>query len=35
MQPIEPSRNKDGLKAGDEIVANALEFSSAVAGQGK
>jgi cobalt-zinc-cadmium efflux system membrane fusion protein len=35
MQPIEPLRNKDGLKAGDTIVANALEFSSAVAEQGK
>jgi len=35
MQPIEPLRNKDGLKAGDAIVANALEFSSAVAEQGK
>jgi cobalt-zinc-cadmium efflux system membrane fusion protein len=35
MQPIEPSRNKDGLKAGEAIVANALEFSSAVAEQGK
>jgi membrane fusion protein, heavy metal efflux system len=35
MQPIEPSQNKDGLKAGEEIVANALEFSSAVAEQGK
>ncbi len=30
MQPIQ-----DGLKAGEEIVANALEFSSAVAEQGK
>ena len=30
MQPI-----LDGLKAGEEIVANALEFSSAVAEQGK
>jgi cobalt-zinc-cadmium efflux system membrane fusion protein len=35
MQPIEPLRNKDGLKAGDGIAANALEFSSAVAEQGK
>jgi membrane fusion protein, heavy metal efflux system len=35
MQPIDQFSNKDGLKAGDEIVANALEFSSAVAGQGK
>ncbi len=35
MQPIEPLRNMDGLKTGDEIVANALEFSSAVAEQGK
>jgi len=35
MQPIEPSENKDGLQAGHEIVANALEFSSAVAEQGK
>jgi membrane fusion protein, heavy metal efflux system len=35
MQPIEPLENKDGLKTGDEIVANALEFSSAVAEQGK
>lgn len=35
MQPIEPSPSKDGLHAGDEIVANALEFSSAVAEQGK
>jgi membrane fusion protein, heavy metal efflux system len=35
MQPIEPLRNKDGLKAGEAIVANALEFSSAVAEQGK
>jgi hypothetical protein len=35
MQPIEPSRNKDGLKAGEAIVANALEFSSAVAEQSK
>ncbi len=35
MQPIEPLQNKDGLKAGEEIVANALEFSSAVAEQGK
>jgi len=26
---------EDGLKAGEEIVANALEFSSAVAEQGK
>lgn len=30
MQPIQ-----DGLKAGEEIVANALEFSSAIAEQGK
>jgi cobalt-zinc-cadmium efflux system membrane fusion protein len=30
MQPI-----RDGLKAGDSIVGNALEFSSAVAEQGK
>jgi cobalt-zinc-cadmium efflux system membrane fusion protein len=30
IQPI-----RDGLKAGDSIVANALEFSSAVAEQGK
>ena len=30
MQPIQ-----DGLKEGEEIVANALEFSSAVAEQGK
>jgi cobalt-zinc-cadmium efflux system membrane fusion protein len=30
MQPI-----RDGLKAGEAIVANALEFSSAVAEQGK
>jgi len=30
MQPI-----RDGLRAGDEIVANALEFASAVAEQGK
>ena len=30
MQPI-----RDGLKAGDSIVENALEFSSAVAEQGK
>jgi membrane fusion protein, heavy metal efflux system len=30
MQPIQ-----DGLKAGEEVVANALEFSSAVAEQGK
>jgi len=35
MQPIDQFSNKDGLKAGDEIVANALEFSSAVAEQGK
>jgi membrane fusion protein, heavy metal efflux system len=35
MQPIDQLSNKDGLKAGDEIVANALEFSSAVAEQGK
>jgi hypothetical protein len=35
MQPIEPLRNNDGLKAGEQIVANALEFSSAVAEQGK
>jgi cobalt-zinc-cadmium efflux system membrane fusion protein len=35
LQPIEPLQNKDGLKAGDEIVANALEFSSAVAEQGR
>jgi membrane fusion protein, heavy metal efflux system len=35
MQPIEPLQNKDGLKAGEQIVANALEFSSAVAEQGK
>jgi cobalt-zinc-cadmium efflux system membrane fusion protein len=35
MQPIQPSGNKDELKDGKEIVANALEFSSAVAGQGK
>lgn len=35
VQPIEPSRNNDGLKAGQQIVANALEFSSAVAEQGK
>ncbi len=35
MQPIEPLRNMDGLKTGDEIVANALAFSSAVAEQGK
>jgi cobalt-zinc-cadmium efflux system membrane fusion protein len=30
MQPVQ-----DGLKAGEEIVTNALEFSSAVAEQGK
>ena len=30
MQPIQ-----DGVKAGEEVVANALEFSSAVAEQGK
>jgi cobalt-zinc-cadmium efflux system membrane fusion protein len=30
MQPI-----RDGLRAGDEIVANALEFASAIAEQGK
>ncbi len=30
MQPIQ-----EGFKAGDEVVANALEFSSAVAEQGK
>jgi hypothetical protein len=30
MQPIQ-----EGLKAGEEIVTNALEFSSAVAEQGK
>lgn len=30
MQPI-----ADGVKAGDEVVANALEFSSAVTGQSK
>ena len=35
MEPIEPLQNKDGLKPGDEIAANALEFSSAVAEQGK
>jgi cobalt-zinc-cadmium efflux system membrane fusion protein len=35
MQPIQPSGSKDELKDGKEIVANALEFSSAVAGQGK
>jgi len=35
MQPIDQFSTKDGLKAGDEIVANALEFSSAVAEQGK
>ncbi|MGA8538305.1 MAG: efflux RND transporter periplasmic adaptor subunit [Terriglobales bacterium] len=35
MQPIELLQNKDGLKTGDEIVANALEFSSAIAEQGK
>lgn len=35
MQPIEPLRNDDGLKAGEEIVANALEFSTEVAEQGK
>lgn len=26
---------QDGIKAGDQVVTNALEFSSAVAGQGK
>jgi hypothetical protein len=26
---------QDGVKAGDQLVANALEFSSAVAEQGK
>jgi len=35
MQPIDQFSSKDGLKAGEEIVANALEFSSAVAEQGK
>ena len=35
MQPIEPLQNNDGLKAGGEIVANALEFSTEVAEQGK
>jgi cobalt-zinc-cadmium efflux system membrane fusion protein len=35
MQPIDPSQNNNGLQAGDEIVANALEFSSVVAEQGK
>ena len=35
MQPIEQLRNKDGLKPGEQIVTNALEFSSAVAEQGK
>ena len=35
MQPVQPSGNKDVLKAGEEIVANALEFSSSIAGQGK
>jgi cobalt-zinc-cadmium efflux system membrane fusion protein len=43
MQSLQPgqnlgqnlARNNDELKAGEEIVANALEFSSAIAGQGK
>jgi cobalt-zinc-cadmium efflux system membrane fusion protein len=35
MQPIEPLQNKDGLKAGEQVIANALEFSSAAAEQGK
>jgi hypothetical protein len=28
-------QNKDGLKAGEQVIANALEFSSAAAEQGK
>jgi membrane fusion protein, heavy metal efflux system len=35
MQPIEPLQNKDRLKAGEQVIANALEFSSAAAEQGK
>ena len=35
MQAIEPPRNNDGIEAGEQIVGNALEFSSAVAEQGK
>jgi len=31
----EPVRVQDGLKPGDQIIATALDFSAAMAGQGK